>query len=130
MSRLFLFVVVLLALPLGLKGQEPATNSPGAVVKAVATAGNQSQYSEVEQYLTSDCLAAMKRSPGQRTGGIKGWMDRATRHGTMMRMDIIEEKIQGEGAEVTYTSHYRDRSTHTDQVNLIKEKGVWKIRCG
>jgi Domain of unknown function (DUF4878) len=104
-------------------------NSPGAVVTAAMMAGNDGKYSEVEKYLSTDCAKLLKGDLGQMAGGIRGWMDKDTRKGTIIKIEVVKENVRGEGAEVISLFHFKDGSTTEDHTHTIKENGSWRVSC-
>jgi hypothetical protein len=103
---------------------------PADVAKAAYMAANEGRYSEVEQYLSSDAINAVKSSLGAMAGGMKGIWDKTTRNGTIERIEILKEEIRGEGARVQFKIYFKGGATKEDHESLIQEKGSWKITIG
>ncbi len=104
--------------------------SPAETVKAFYMTANEGEYSEAEKYLSSEALKAMKGELGLLAGGLKGTLDKATRNGTIARIEILDEKIRGEGATVDFIIHFKDGKTKKESEPLIKEEEGWKITIG
>jgi len=90
-------------------------------------AANEGKYSEVEKYLPSEFINAMKEGRGTLAGGPKRACDELTRNGTIQTIEILKEKVRGEGATVYYRIHFKDGNTETFSQGFIKEGGQWKI---
>lgn len=103
------------------------SNSPGGAVKAAYTAANAGQYSEANKYMSSEALSVMGGTLGAFVGGLKGMWDRATREGTIDKVEIIKEEVRGEGATVIFRIHYKNGDTEKKSESMIKEDGKWKI---
>jgi len=131
MKRIILLILSLLsvvALVIGCGSAKDET--PSAVVIAAYTAGNEGRYSETEKYLSSELLQVTKGELGSLFGGLKVLWDVATNDGTIQAIEIVEEKVRGEGAVVTFKLYFKDGSMRDDYEALIKEDGVWKIAMG
>ncbi len=98
---------------------------PGATVKAWTSAMNSGEYSKVEQFLSKSVVAQSKEAGG--TDAIKMMADMLTKNGQMTSIDITEEKVEGDTANVKFTVHYKDGTTEPGDVKLVKEDGGWKI---
>jgi hypothetical protein len=111
------------------KTSDMVQNNPWEVVKAVAMAGNDGKYSEVENYLSTDCAKFCMSDIVQKAGGIRGIVDPDTRNGTVTKIKMIDQNMIGEAAEVISMFYYKDGSTRVDHTKMIKENGVWRISC-
>jgi hypothetical protein len=112
-------------------GCVPSQKSPGDVVKAYYSTANEGEFSEWEKTISEATRSALKKHLGQLSGGIKGTCGRISRNGSITRVEITKEEIQGENATVTANISFKDGSTKSnDKINLIKEKGSWKIAMG
>jgi len=98
--------------------------SPSEVVKAFYKACNEGKYSVVESYFSSHLKRRLERSA---MVGLKSGCDRATRNGTVARVEITNEQIRGEGAAIRLVIHFKDGSSKEDNETLIKEGGSWKL---
>lgn len=114
---LILSLLSVVALVIGCSSAKCET--PSAVVVAAYTAGNEGRYSETEKYFSSELSSLF--------GVLRVVWDLATNNGTIHAIEILEEKIRGEGAVVIFQLHFKDGSTRDDYEGLIKEDGVWKI---
>jgi hypothetical protein len=72
----------------------------------------------------------MKGDLGALVGGMKGAWDKATRNGSIERIEILREEVRGEGANVYFRIHFKDGSRQDTDEKLLKENGVWKITLG
>ena len=124
------FAVLVLA-SLSVIGCVPSQKSPGDVVKAYYSAANERKFSEWEETISEATRSALKSHRGQLGGGIKGACARESRNGSIVRVEITKEEIRGESATVTANISFKDGSTKSnDKINLIREKGSWKIALG
>jgi hypothetical protein len=97
-------------------------------VVAAYMAANEGNYSEVEKYMSSGLINAIKEGKGQFAGGLKGVCDKATRNGTIKKIEIMREGGRKEfGKIVEFRIHFKDGETKVDLEVLIKEGGQWKI---
>ncbi len=119
-------MIFLIGLALGC-GSPLMQKSPSDVVKAAYLAANEARYTEFESYLSSEALAMSKTPAAVMSGGIKGALDKVTRNGTIVRIEILKEEIRGEGAKVQYKFHFKDGSTEESDDTLVLQKGLWKM---
>lgn len=50
--------------------------------------------------------------------------------GGIDKIEIVEEKIIGEVADVTVELHHGNDTTKREKVSLIKQDGHWKLQSG
>ncbi|MGH8003195.1 MAG: DUF4878 domain-containing protein [Limisphaerales bacterium] len=115
-------VVVLAFAGCASKGQ----NSPSDVVQAAYRAANECRYEEVEQYLSS----GLRKKVNLLVffgGSLEEKMDKETKKGTIKKIKIKKEEIQGERATVQFELRFEDGTSKDDDKSLIKENGEWKI---
>jgi hypothetical protein len=103
------------------------SSSPSETVKAFYDAANRGKYDEARKYLSSEFLKALDGALGAKGGGTRGILDRATRDGTIEKVEVIKEEIRGDGAIVHMKLHLKGGNTELENPPLIKEKGAWKI---
>lgn len=119
------FLILLMSASCGLDSRSPAE-----VVESAYMAANAGEYSKANEYLSAEARSAAEGALGALVGGTKGIWDKMTRNGEIDRIEILEEKIRGEGAEVRFKIHFKDGRTKDDDEPLIKEDGKWKITVG
>lgn len=124
---IYLIFITVIFVTFFFDGCKKMGKSPSQVVKAAYMVANESKYSEADKHLSSEILNVMKGGLGALAGGTKGVWDKATRNGTIERIEILKEEIRGEGAIVHFRLYFKDGSTKGDDEPLIKENGVWKI---
>jgi hypothetical protein len=100
--------------------------SPSEVVVAAYMAANEGKYSEVEKYMSSDAISAIKNL-GALAGGMKGIWDKTTHSGTIRKIEIPKQEVRGEEATVYFRILFKDGKTEDGDEPLIKEGGQWKI---
>lgn len=110
--------------------QQIGQKSPSEVVESAYMTANEGKYSEVEKYLSSQALEVIKGEMGALVGGMKGAWDKTTRNGTIEKIEIIDEKIRGEGATVRFKLYFKDGRIKEDDEPLIMENGAWKLTIG
>jgi hypothetical protein len=99
--------------------------SPAEVIKTFYSACNTGNYSVAEgllvpeRLLTSDVAAV--------DGGLRGICDAETKRGHLQRVEILQQKIRGEIAEVRYTLYYADGTALEETQGLVMKHSVWKI---
>ena len=110
------------------KGTSPFQKSPGDVVKAFYAAANEGRYSDVRAYFSEGGKKLLDSDMALLAGGTKGLCDKATKDGTIARVDIIKIDMRGEGATVIDNIIYKDGSTKNDDSNQLGlENGSWKL---
>jgi len=102
-----------------------AQTTPTEIVKAFYKACNDGEYSRAEKLVTKDSLERMA-SMGL-AGSLSAYCDDLTEKGTLKAVDILGEKVRGEGAVVKFKFRYEDGKTDDGREQLIKRSGVWKI---
>jgi len=55
------------------------------------------------------------------------WAREETKQGSVQRVEIVEESVEAEKAEVKYQVVYGDGSTATRSVSMTLEEGQWKL---
>lgn len=122
----FLIVVlVILSFNCGTRRKGKEAQSPGETVKAVYMAANDGWYSETKKYIYSEVLNSINQNLGT-LHLVKQW-DIYTRNGKIEKIEILNEIIRGERAEVYFKVYFKDGETKQDQDLLLKEGGQWKI---
>ena len=101
--------------------------TPSSVVKDFFGLANEGKYTESEKLLSTEFSGVVKGVIGQMGGGVKGLCDKATRNGTLNKIEIESEQVRGEGATVIAKLYFKDDSTKDDKTSLRKENGKWKI---
>jgi len=121
-------LLVLCASLIACKGSSMLQKSPSDVVKAFYAAANEGRYSDVKVFFSEGGKKLLDSDMAQLAGGIKGLCDKATKDGTIARVDIVKMDIRGEGATVIDNIIYKDGSSKNDDSNqLVMENGSWKL---
>ncbi len=100
--------------------------TPSGVIKTAYRAANEGRYEDVEQYLSSglqkkvDLLVFFG-------GSLEEKLDKETKKGTIKKIKIKKEEIEGERATVRFEIRFEDGSTKDAEKKLVREDGVWKI---
>jgi hypothetical protein len=138
--RLRLLPVLLVALTLSLL-PSCSSSSPSATVKAIYEAANEVDYERFESYYSEDMAEAMEGGMGRAVGGTQGLADWLTRGGIVQKVEITDEEIRGEGAEVSYRVYYGEaeqqgrnegdlfgeENPEARDLTLAQEGGSWKM---
>jgi hypothetical protein len=119
--------IALFVITIGYNAISQKLPSEVEVVVTAYMAANDGKYSEVEKYMSSDAINAIKSDLGALAGGMKGVWDKTTRNGTIQMIEILKEEVRGEGATVYFRIHFKDGKTEDGNEPLIKEDGQWKI---
>lgn len=102
-----------------------AQTTPAEIVKAFYKACNDGEYSKAEKLVTKDSL---ERLAGVGiAGSLSAYCDDLTEKGTLKKLDVLSEKLRGEGAVVRFKFAYENGSADEGREALIKRGGVWKI---
>jgi hypothetical protein len=61
-------------------------------------------------------------------GSFKGHCDDVTEEGTLVKVEIVSEKVRGEGAIVNFKFHYKGGKSEDGHEELSKQDAGWKIQ--
>lgn len=120
-------LVIIVALVLVLAGSFAITScqkvfeSPSDVVRSFFDAIEQGKYAKARSYVH---LAVREQFTLEEFDSAREFF--ARRRG-IKRIDIVNESIRGELAEVSYTVHFKDGTSEKGTFFLEKEEGKWKI---
>ena len=115
---------IILAIVIGLFAVLAAgcgSNSPSGTVKSLFKAIDNDDYSKAKSYLTSSALEEF--TPGL----FDLVVETMEEEGGLKQINIIEEEINDEFAEVHFEIEFKNGDTDNGTVYLIKENGKWKI---
>lgn len=128
MSAVYVLLIVLGAgcaggLQVPVRGERPFLK-PGAVIRAAYMAAAQGLYEEAQGH-----IGERDRSEASRGGiSVAEWWDWTTRGRSLRRVEIVEERYQGEAeAIVAFRMHFGDGSVRLDDTRLYLEDGHWRI---
>lgn len=119
--RTLLLAAVLAATPIH------AQSTPAEVVNAFYAACNDGLYSKAEKLTTKESLDYIQ-STFAMLGGLKGYCDSITEEGTLVRVEITEERVRGEGARLATKFHFKGGNTETGEEALIKTPAGWRLQ--
>ena len=100
--------------------------TPSGVVKAAYRAANEGRYEEVEQFLSS----GLRKKVSMLVffgGSLEEKLDKETKKGTIKKIKIKKEEIEGEQAVVRFEIRFEDGTTKEADKKLVLEDGEWKI---
>jgi hypothetical protein len=101
--------------------------SPAVVIKAFYSACNSSDYPVAEGLLVPEANRVLTRHIGAVEGGLRGICDEATKQGHLQKVEIIQQEVRGEVAQVRYMLYYADGSAIEESQGLVVKHWVWKI---
>ena len=101
--------------------------SPAEVIKTFYSACNSGKYAVAERLLVPEANRVLTRHIGAIDGGLRGICDEATKQGHLQRIDIVQQQVSGELAQVRYTLYYADGSAIEESQGLVVKHWVWRI---
>jgi Domain of unknown function (DUF4878) len=120
-----LMVVAVLAFAI-LTGFAPY-GSPAEVIKTFYSACNSGNYSVAERLLVPEANRVLTRHIGAVDGGLRGICDEETKQGHLQKVEILQQEVRGEVAQVRYMLYYADGSAIEESQGLVVKHWVWKI---
>jgi hypothetical protein len=120
-----LMLVVVLAFALG-TGFVPY-DSPPEVIKTFFSACNSGNYSVAESLLVPEVNRELTRHVGAVDGGLRAICDEETKQGHLQRVEVLQQEVRGELAQVHYMLYYADGSTIEGSQGLVLKRWGWKI---
>jgi hypothetical protein len=120
-----LVLVAVLAFAI-LKGFAPH-GSPAEVIKSFYSACNSGNYSVAETLLVPEANRVLTRHIGAVDGGLRGICDEETKQGHLQQVEILQQEVRGELAQVRYMLYYADGSAIEESQGLVVKHWVWKI---
>ena len=99
--------------------------SPAEVIQAFYSACNSGNYSVAERLLVPDRLLTSDIAAVD--GGLRGICDAETKQGHLQKVEILQQEVRGEVAEVRYMLYYADGSAIEEIQGLVMKHSVWKI---
>lgn len=85
------------------------------------------EYSAVLAMYNADVRNALQVSGGQVDQGFVEWAKEETKNSRVDRIEIVEESVETDTAEVKYRVVYNDGSSAERGVALIREEGQWRL---
>ena len=101
--------------------------SPADVIKTFYSACNSSDYPVAEGLLVPEANRVLTRHIGAVEGGLRGICDEATKQGHLQKVEILQQEVRGEVAQVRYMLYYADGSAIEESQGLVVKLWVWKI---
>jgi hypothetical protein len=101
--------------------------SPAEVINTFYLACNNGNYSVAERLLVPEVNRVLTRHIGAVDGGLRGICDEATKQGHLQKVEILQQELHGEVAEVRYKLYYADGSAIEERQGLVVKRWVWKI---
>jgi hypothetical protein len=122
-SLLMLIAVLVFAI---LTGFAPY-GSPAEVIKTFYSACNSGNYSVAERLLVPEANRVLTRHIGAVDGGLRGICDEETKQGHLQKVEVLQQEVRGEVAQVRYMLYYADGSAIEESQGLVVKHWVWKI---
>jgi hypothetical protein len=101
--------------------------SPAEVIKTFYSACNSGNYSVAERLLVPEANRVLTRHIGAVDGGLRGICDEATKQGHIQKVEVVQQEVRGEVAQVRYMLYYADGSALEESQGLVVRHWVWKI---
>jgi len=101
--------------------------SPADVIKTFYSACNSGNYSAAEKLLVPEANRVLTRHLGAVDGGLRGVCDEETKQGHLQKVEILQQEVRGEAAQVRYMLYYADGSAAEESQGLVVRHWVWKI---
>jgi hypothetical protein len=123
MKKFLLLALLVFALS-GCGGGSTKGLTPSKTIETFYSLANEGKYSELEKYFSATNLNIIKS-----LGSVQSVCDSMTKNCTVEKIEIVSEKIVGEGATVDVKVNFNNEimPTTNKTLKLIKENGVWKI---
>lgn len=102
-------------------------DSPAEVIKTFYSACNSSNYAVAERLLVPEANWVLTRHIGAGEGGLRGICDLETRQGHFQKVEILQQEVRGDLAQVRYTVYYADGSAIEESQGLVIKHWRWKI---
>jgi hypothetical protein len=100
---------------------------PSEVLCATYDLANNHRYEEAEKNLTKQAIAQLHGIMAQLAGGSRKIWDGWTKNGTISRIEILNQKVDGAKATVRYRLHYKDGTSKEDEDDFALVAGQWKF---
>lgn len=101
--------------------------SPAEVIKTFYSACNSGNYSVAARLLVPEASRALTRHIGAVDGGLRGICDEVTKQGHLQRVEVLQQEVHGERAQVRYMLYYADGSTIEESQGLVLKRWAWEI---
>lgn len=123
MKKLVLVALLIFALSGCGDGSTAKELTPGKTIEIFYSLANEGKYSELEKYVSEANMSIINNM-----GSLQSVCDSMTDNGTVEKVEIVSEKIVGEGATVDIKVIFKDVQIPIyKKLKLIKENGMWKI---
>jgi hypothetical protein len=125
MSLLAISLLMLAVLAFAILSGFAPYGSPAEVIKTFYSACNSGNYSVAERLLVPDRLLTSDIAAVD--GGLRGICDAETKQGHLQKVEILQQEVRGELAQVRYMLYYADGSALEESQGLVVKRWVWKI---
>jgi hypothetical protein len=102
-------------------------DSPAEVIKTFYSACNIGNYSVAERLLVPEANRVLTRHIGAVDGGLRGICEEETKQGHLQRVEVLQQEVRGELAQVRYMLYYADGSAIEESQGLVLKRWAWKI---
>ena len=101
--------------------------SPAEVIKTVYSACNSGNYSVAGRLLVPEANRALTLHMSAVDESLQGICEEETKQGHLQRVEILQEEVHGDLAQVRYKLYYADGTTIEDSQGLVERHWAWKI---
>jgi hypothetical protein len=103
-----------------------AGNSPSGTVKAFYAAIDQGKTDEALSFVSEQTLAMISKD--KLRAGLQGATRKTLAKGGLKNVEITDEKAAGDVATVTAVLKYGNGTEERETLQLVKEKGSWRLQ--
>ena len=122
MSLLAISLLMLAVLAFAILSGFAPYGSPAEVIKTFYSACNSGNYSVAERLLVPDRL--LTSGIAAVDGGLRGICDAETKQGHLQKVEILQQEVRGELAQVRYMLYYADGSALEESQGLVVKRWV------
>jgi hypothetical protein len=101
--------------------------SPAEVIQTVYSACNSGNYSVAGRLLVPEAKRALTLHISAVDESLQGICEEETKQGHLQRVEILQEEVHGDLAQVRYKLYYADGTTIEDSQGLVERHWAWKI---
>jgi hypothetical protein len=119
-SLLMLVAVLVFAI---LTGFAPY-GSPAEVIQTFYSACNSGNYPVAERLLVPEANRVLTRNIGALDGGLREICDEETKQGHLRKVEVLQQEVRGEVAQVHYVRYYADGSAIEETQGLARRSNA------
>ena len=127
MKRTTAIALITLCLALAACSSGPDDGGPQGTVQDFYRHINEGDYANAMTLYSAEALDLWEDSGDAAESGFADWAKGVTRSGSVDRVEIVEETLTEQTANVSFEVRYTDGSTSSHSVELVQEEGRWKM---